>query len=467
MRCEVTTFITITSDDDRDTTDDISSKIKQYLPSPERKIEKVSSFLRLVNKDNPDLYDPKVVSFGPHHHGKPELRCVEDYKERAVHMFSGTPANANCYYLKILDMIDHARKYYVDGATDGYNNEEFARMMFHDACFLLYTIEVAVGKNKTSVFEQLGYVAFELIIRDTFLLENQIPYWILKLLICLKYDNGQEILDDYCDIVDRNGNTDNSSRGRRQLQIKKKNQCLPLHLLEAYMRKVLIPGGDEIVGNIPYPRFKSFWLHRLWQKRQGQQNHRVSPDIAKFVYSCRSVMDLKEKGIYVRPGTSSSSLKSIKFRSYYFYATLELPIWILGSGSKVLLCNMVAYELCPTNKETKQEVTSCISFMKSLMDGPKDVKELREKGIFFNMLGTDEDLVKMFQSIKTYSTENLFSLQELRLKIEEHCDSKAKTWIAELLHTYFSSPWTVIALFAATLLLCLTFLQAYYTIHPY
>lgn len=51
-------------------------------------------------------------------------------------------------------------------------------------------------------------------------------------------------------------------------------------------------------------------------------------------------------------------------------------------------------------------------------------------------------------------------------RINEHCDSKPETWMADLIQTYFDSPWNAIALLAAMFHLCLSFLQTYYRIHP-
>ncbi|KAK4387757.1 hypothetical protein Sango_2382300 [Sesamum angolense] len=104
--------------------------------------------------------------------------------------------------------------------------------------------------------------------------------------------------------------------------------------------------------------------------------------------------------------------------------------------------------------------------MKSLIENPKDVKELRENGILFSRLGSDEEVVELFKEIDTYGLGSRYVFPDVKMRIEEHCNSKAKTWMAELIHTYFRSPWTAVALFAATFLLCLTFLQTFYTIRP-
>ena len=106
--------------------------------------------------------------------------------------------------------------------------------------------------------------------------------------------------------------------------------------------------------------------------------------------------------------------------------------------------------------------------MKALIHNANDVKVLREKGILYGLLASDEDVVEIFKSIDTYGysnrTRGLF--RDVKMGIEEHCNSKVRTWTADLMKTNFRSPRTVIALATAAFLICLTFLQTYFTIYP-
>ncbi|KAG6386642.1 hypothetical protein SASPL_151810 [Salvia splendens] len=111
-------------------------------------------------------------------------------------------------------------------------------------------------------------------------------------------------------------------------------------------------------------------------------------------------------------------------------------------------------------------VVSYFNFMKTLINYVKDVKVLREKGILYSQLANDEEVVEMFQSINTYGFSNTDLFLEVKMRIEEHCNSKANTWMTDLINTNFRSPWAIIALVVATILLCLTFVQTYYTINP-
>ncbi|KAK4406312.1 hypothetical protein Sango_0637700 [Sesamum angolense] len=176
------------------------------------------------------------------------------------------------------------------------------------------------------------------------------------------------------------------------------------------------------------------------------------------------VTALKAKGIEFKP-SSSQSLKDVKFKSGFFYAQLELPTWFVSVYTKIFFLNMIAFELSPNNFNNCM-VTSYINLMKSLIESPKDVKELREKKIMFNLIGSDEQVLEVYKEIDTYGTDNPHIFCNVKDKIQAHYNSKMKTWTAELIHTHFRTPWTVIGLLAAIYLLAIASINVYYSVHP-
>ncbi|MFS7943312.1 hypothetical protein Hanom_Chr06g00498801 [Helianthus anomalus] len=103
--------------------------------------------------------------------------------------------------------------------------------------------------------------------------------------------------------------------------------------------------------------------------------------------------------------------------------------------------------------------------MKSLIIHSDDVKELRNNGVLLHSLGRDEDVVKMYDEIEAPAV-NLYMFHQLRRQIEKHCNNRYKTWVAELITVYFSSPWKTVAVLVATAILFSSFLQTYFTIKP-
>ncbi|KAG6386649.1 hypothetical protein SASPL_151817 [Salvia splendens] len=117
----------------------------------------------------------------------------------------------------------------------------------------------------------------------------------------------------------------------------------------------------------------------------------------------RSVTDLKANGIHFR--RSSSCLTDIKFTSFAFYSELRLPSFYLTDNTKVYFSNIIAFEMSPETR-TDFAVTTYFNFMKALIHNANDVKVLREKGILYGLLASNEEVVEIFKSIDTYGYSN-------------------------------------------------------------
>ncbi|KAK4432024.1 hypothetical protein Salat_0964500 [Sesamum alatum] len=130
----------------------------------------------------------------------------------------------------------------------------------------------------------------------------------------------------------------------------------------------------------------------------------------------------------------------------------------ITSNTKVILYNMIANEMS-LETDTNYDVISYVNFMKSLLEISADVKMLRKEGILSSRLG-NEEILQMFKEINTGGADNWGLFQDVRMRIEEHCHSKVKTAMADLYQTYFSNPWSAIALIIAGFGFCLTLLRA-------
>ncbi|KAL0433145.1 UNVERIFIED_CONTAM: hypothetical protein Slati_2648800 [Sesamum latifolium] len=417
-----------------------SHQITALWRQSSRKIHKIPQLLR-QGWHNSDVYDPKVVSFGPYHYGKPELQLCQEAKHFALQMFVevGSNKSPEFFHRGVLEVISDARSCYVEGSTDCYTDEQFAEMMLLDACFLIYYLNIG-PQNQLSrflMYSRLGELVFSLVNRDIFLLENQIPLQILMLLINLRdgRNEAEEELSKFLHGSIWGQHTDYQIQEIQEPRLKK-----PLHLLEAY--------HDVLV----------------WDLTPEIQATNEDFDPKKHHKTFRSAKDLKAKGIHFKP-SSKKSLKDINFKSFAFYGLLELPVWFVSNLSQVFFPNMIAYELCPYSP-VGMTVTSYVDFMKSLVDSPTDVKELREKKILLTSLGSDEEVVRLFRDLNTYGMTSTYSFLDVEQRIQKHYYSKGKTWMAELINTYFSSPWSFIAWVAGLLLLILTTVQTYFTINP-
>ncbi|CAA2975171.1 Hypothetical predicted protein [Olea europaea subsp. europaea] len=445
-----------------------------------RQIHRVPQVMRFKKHNEEDLYAPKIVSIGPYYHGLPELGMAEELKHKVLTDFvSCSGKDREFFYCQIFKVIDQIRNCYVGVSRDAYDDGELAEIMLLDASFAIYLMKVFVSdKEKYDHFcQHLGMALLTFAFQDMLLLENQIPLCVIKLLTKLIYGKREEGHMLICDFIS------NATFGVSRLKIiPGEDRRQPLHLLDATHRifvKELDNTGEELVEELDNageerveeldntgeelvedsvnaekrPVSKCLW----WPWRKQNQN-----EFENYNRQFRSVTDLKAKGIHFKP--SSYCLKNIKFKSYKFYGQLELPVWLFTINSKPYFTQMIAYEASP--ESNADSIIICyVNFLKSLIIKPEDVKELREKKILFSTLDSDEQIVKLIKQIDNYGLEDDWIFYDVKKGIEKHCSSKAKTWFAELINTHFRSPWTLIALFAATFLLCLTFLQTYYTMN--
>ncbi|PIN16936.1 hypothetical protein CDL12_10406 [Handroanthus impetiginosus] len=315
--------------------------------------------------------------------------------------------------------ITEIRNCYEEGSTDRYCDDELARMMLLDASF----ITVHIATNNT-----LGYLSTSIALQDMCLVENQIPFWIVELLLSIFTPGDEEKVL-------------NSSMTDEKV----------LHLLERFYM--------VFVFDIHEPKETRWSLTKLWARFcKCMLFKKAKGDLKILVHSFRSLTELKTKGIHLKP-SPTQSLQDVNFKSNFTHAELQLPTLSAFPNTKTLFLNMMCYEL-DAQTWKRDFVTSYVNFMKSLIVKPEDVKELREKKILLGLRGSDEEIVKMYQDFNTHGVDNPHIYQNVKDMIESHYNSKTKAWMAEVISTYSRIPWTFLTLLVVVLIA----LQTTYTI---
>ena len=94
---------------------------------------------------------------------------------------------------------------------------------------------------------------------------------------------------------------------------------------------------------------------------------------------------------------------------------------------------------------------------------------LRSKGLFANMIDSDKEVVKMFNTLtKLARMPNKGSrLGHVQWKVNAHCKKRQNKWRALFMNNYLSNPWVFISLVAAVILLIATIMQTIYTVVPF
>ncbi|KAL0413761.1 UNVERIFIED_CONTAM: hypothetical protein Sradi_1577800 [Sesamum radiatum] len=143
------------------------------------------------------LYDPIMVSYGPYHHGETRLQQAEEFKPQVLNLlFSETGRDKGFFMRMILKWIDHIRNCYVGISRNVHDDVKLAEMMLADASLILYLLDVQGRKSDIESFvlmshKALGLTCVQLMMRDLYVLENQIPFWIVQYLDNFSPRRGQ------------------------------------------------------------------------------------------------------------------------------------------------------------------------------------------------------------------------------------------------------------------------------------
>jgi hypothetical protein len=402
----------------------------------EAKIQKVI-FLLQDHKHFVKYFEPKVVSLGPIHHGKPKYRLGEKYKLKLAFVFvqdchsdnENNYENINCLYKKIKKKIKTLRECFEEQVTTKYDDESLAWMLFVDGCAILQYIfcdandkfEKLNIKNDSVTFAQ----------QDLFLLENQVPYCLLKLLMC-------------------------SSRKENELR----------RSIESYIRKVSYLQMEQQQQQNPEERDPTHLLDLLRTRLLGSSKSIRKPNRADLQdwQSYRNVQELRAIGIQLRRA-DENYLRNITFtRRFNFYpGLLSLPPITVDDSTGPKFMNLIAYEMC-VDFDNDFGITSYISFLDSLIDEASDVKDMRKAHVLRNFLGSDQAVAELFNEIGTDLVPNAETYKDVKLQIQGYYEDNCMTWMSQFFHDRFGAPWTVLAFLGVLLGLALTAIQTWYVV---
>ncbi|XP_049342496.1 putative UPF0481 protein At3g02645 [Solanum verrucosum] len=466
-------------------------KSRDYLGSLQNpKIQKVPKMHRDI-ESNLRCYEPLVVSIGPFHHGKPELQPMEKYKKLlAIQLtdekrfdgdlswLSTNSVSLDELYRKVKDIMPVVKECYAEESIKDYNDEVFAQMMFLDGCFIFQYLHCIVTSNYKELKMKSHDIAF--IRRDLFLLENQLPFEVLDVLMrCKLKDNvGMKMITTFISSAHTNPSQRKGFiQSIKDFFVEFFSDLHPESCTEKAMNFLSKICGGECPALSKEESTKKTWLpaHLLELLKTNLINTKAFSEGGCYLRgewcSYRSAMELRRAGIRFRPG-KSRRLSEVKFTSFHCSALLTLPPITIDDSTKSQFLNLVAYEACPDTPDDFG-ITSYVSFMDSLIDHAEDVKELRSKGILLNFLGSDQEVADLFNELARDLVPNPHAFVDVKDKIEKHYNSKGKIWIAEWNNTHFNTPWTVFAFIAALFVIGLqvtdTFLagiQTFYAVRP-
>lgn len=400
---------------------------------------------------NKIAYKPQTVSFGPYHHGKEHLKPMEEHKHRALlHFLKRSNKPLESYVDSLAQVVDDLKHSYdcLDPSWQE-DTDAFLQVMVLDGCFMLEILRKATAmsdQDQTThprddyasndpIFSNHGKLyLMPYIKRDMLMLENQLPILLLKKLLAVSNDNSNPQHDE--EFLNKLILKFCSSQNACPAKLGK---CL--HVLDVY-RKCLL-------WEDPNRRRKVRAGHVLAHHEEGGGDEII-----------RSATELNEAGIRFKK-SKTGSLQDISFRS----GVLKLPLIVVDDATESMFLNLIAFERFHVG--AGNEVTSYIFFMDNIIDSARDVSLLHSQGIIQNAIGSDKAVAKLFNSLsKDITLDPNSALDVVHKKVHHYCRKPWNEWRANLIHTYFRSPWAILSVLAAVLLFALTIIQTIYTIFP-
>lgn len=163
-----------------------------------KSIYKVPPF---ISKTNKTAYKPRLVSFGPYHHGDPQLAWMEAHKKRAYLCFiNRSGRNDQEVYDIVAEKAQDLKDSY-DSLDSKWkdNTDTFVKMMILDGCFMFEVLHVYKHYDYYSDYDPIfgphgNAHVMHLIKADMLLLENQLPMLLLRMLIGILTKNEEPAL---------------------------------------------------------------------------------------------------------------------------------------------------------------------------------------------------------------------------------------------------------------------------------
>jgi len=235
---------------------------KETTESSRPKIQRVAYYRRNISNFEKH-YKPKFVSIGPIHHDKTDLKLGEKYKLMwASKYIEKTELKPEELHKKITDKIDELKGRFSDDvltstgkSLEGYGSldEKLSWILFVDGCCLLHILEEA-DLDFPKFMMNIKVDQMFLLTMDVLLLENQLPYEVLKLL--WKDDDESELIKSMTDFLSRcywdtpdesQSEKDNEVEGQYIVSIGNESQSeTPTHLLDLH-RKIMLTTSDSKV----------------------------------------------------------------------------------------------------------------------------------------------------------------------------------------------------------------------------
>ncbi|XP_023887864.1 putative UPF0481 protein At3g02645 [Quercus suber] len=346
--------------------------------APECCIYKVPKRLSKV-KEEP--YTPKLISIGPVHHSKDELKDMQMVKECYFKAFFLRTCKGQKEFACIIEKNkDKICNCYAPEISQRIENENFVKMVLLDSIFI---IELFMRSNREE--DENDYILSKPwlkdgIMQDLILLENQLPFFILDKLY-QHYTSNPTFLELACNYFFPN----------KEMRIEKQVKHFTDLQRNFFVRPTQKP-GNPIEHRHSATKLDMAGL--IFQKGGGEEKNRhlLHVEIQKGnklleIFPCFNCSWL----LHCLP-----CLKKIPFLES-MQTRLVIPHFVVDNKTEDLFRNLMALEQCHYPNEAY--ICNYILLLDFLINSKDDVELLVEEGIIVNSLGSNKAVADMVNKL--------------------------------------------------------------------
>ncbi|GLJ34738.1 hypothetical protein SUGI_0698990 [Cryptomeria japonica] len=460
-----------------------------------------------LRDSNDRLYSPHLVSIGPFHYGKEELKSMEKSKSEAVRRMQKRiqrrDQNASIESI-VENLIVHKdreiREFY--GESISYNPIQLAWMVTRDACFLyeflvnyakffssgknIYKEEVAAFSWKSDYVFDVTYQnpTRERIMDDILLFENQIPLWVLQNLLKIQMGSteaAEQKLDVLMELLLKS-----AIRHKVFMWYNSDSYNMCSHVLEVVyhgMAGMAVSSYTRIeapeLPASPRNQIKVYFKHGVdsfkavssrWRNTPSNSSHEA---LKLELLKLPSAVELTQQGVKIRPvlveqattwASGHPALQWMRFDENT--STLYLPQLRITPQSDLVMRSIIAMEVSTKHRYHPRPMTQFGIFMDELIDTEEDVAVLRKADVIRNFLGSDKQVADLFNSMAKGITpiQGCRLIDDVRRGLHRYTRRKYKILWSEFVSAYFSKPWLVAGSMAAVAQVLREFAGGYFSL---
>ncbi|XP_042385139.1 UPF0481 protein At3g47200-like [Zingiber officinale] len=396
----------------------------------------------LLKSVDPQAYEPLLVSLGPYHRHKPHLQAMNQLKWKYLKfILEEKPSMALEDYVDLIKNVEtRARDAYSEEVNMSSNS--FVEMMLLDGFFVMLTI---MERNyPMQISEESTLWTGNVVVRDIFMLENQLPFFLLETLYKSAFPLGVPFRNLALKFIRIHFSTN--------LKLPTDNDNETFHHIIHLFLSCIDPTTNHGNGN-------------------GNQSSTCG-------YLC-TVPDVHVPDLPWIPNATVGCDFGIRFKRKrkqraksflditFHDEELEIPQLQIVGRTNSLLRNLIAYEQCST--DSKFHVTSYVVLMSNLINTAADVELLQQHEIIIGYLGGSHEIVTLFKKLGanvTYKSHD-FYLMDVFTDMRKHYHARFNNWRAMMNRDYFGDPWRSLSIFGALPILVLTMIQTVYAVLSY